>query len=206
MLSSLPLFDYAKMKVVASFSARNAPKEFLLDRNILPFQTLSSKSKRKIMNARNQNEELKKVSTVHEVELVYKRPVLKGATRIRTSKEVETVLRKVYDKNRLDLKEFFYIILTSHYNQVVGVAQLSMGTVSNTIVSIAEIMQLALLRNASGIILSHNHPSGNLSPSQNDRILTKDVQKAAKLFNISVLDHIILTSEGYYSFSDHGEV
>jgi len=65
-------------------------------------------------------------------------------------------------------------------------------------------MQVAINSNASGIILAHNHPSGNLKASQDDLNITKKVKEAAKLFDINLLDHLIVTTDGYYSLSDEG--
>lgn len=158
------------------------------------------------MKARNRNKKRKQTRTVNEVQLVYTRPILEGAKRIKTSADAISALRAVYDHDRIDLKEFFYVILLSRYNQVLGVAPLSIGSVSGTVVSVSEIVQLALLRNASGIVLSHNHPSGSLVPSGSDRILTHKIVQACKLFDIAVLDHVIVTSESYYSFADNREL
>ena len=73
-------------------------------------------------------------------------------------------------------------------------------------VDVKLIIQAALLANASAIIIAHNHPSGNLRPSIEDNRLTKRVAEAAKLFDIAVLDHLIVTSESFYSFSDNGDI
>ena len=73
-------------------------------------------------------------------------------------------------------------------------------------VDVKMIMQGALLANASVIILAHNHPSGNLNPSLEDRKLTEQVAEASKLFEIRVLDHLIVTSESFYSLSDNGYI
>lgn len=67
-------------------------------------------------------------------------------------------------------------------------------------------MQAAILANASGMILSHNHPSGNLLPSKQDDALTERISKAAKLFDIQLLDHVIVSDSGYYSYSDEGRL
>ena len=67
-------------------------------------------------------------------------------------------------------------------------------------------MQAAILGNASGIILTHNHPSGNLQPSKQDDVLTEKLRDAAKLFDIRLLDHIIISDCGYYSYLDEGRL
>jgi DNA repair protein RadC len=81
-----------------------------------------------------------------------------------------------------------------------------MGSTSGTTVNLKEIFQLVLKTNAVAIILCHNHPSGNLKPSNADIALTKRIKSLADVVDIAVLDHIILTSEGYYSLSDEGHL
>ncbi len=141
---------------------------------------------------------------VHEVEITYSRPILEGAYRITSSNDAEILLRKIYPPKRIDYKEFFYVLLLSRYSQVLGVAHISTGSTSGTVINVPEIIQLALLSNASSIILSHNHPSGNLKPSDADIAMTKRVQEVCALLEIKVLDHLILSSESYYSFADAG--
>ena len=85
-----------------------------------------------------------------------------------------------------------------------GIYEASTGGVSGTVADAKLIFIAALKTNASGIILSHNHPSGNLKPSKADEALTCKLKEAGKFLDIIVMDHIIVTSEGYFSFSDEG--
>ena len=80
------------------------------------------------------------------------------------------------------------------------------GTTDASLVDVRHVLREAILRKASRIILCHNHPSGTLHPSTHDDRLTRQVQEAAKLFNISLLDHIIFTDNGYYSYADEGRL
>lgn len=80
------------------------------------------------------------------------------------------------------------------------------GATTGVMVDICLIITAALKANARAIILSHNHPSGNLKPSEADRNLTKSIQSVTRLLNIRLLDHVIVTDEGYYSFTDEGEL
>lgn len=98
--------------------------------------------------------------------------------------------------------EEFWILLLNRANKVVHMANLSKGGITGTNVDVRLILKLAIEHNAVGIILAHNHPSGNLKPSQNDITLTKSVQQAAALLDISVLDHLIIADSSYYSFAD----
>ncbi|MDZ7650383.1 MAG: JAB domain-containing protein [Cytophagales bacterium] len=95
-------------------------------------------------------------------------------------------------------------MLTNRANKVLGIFELSTGGVSGTVADPKLIFAAALKGAASGMILAHNHPSGNLQPSQADLDLTKKIREAGKLLEIQLLDHVIVTSEGYYSFADEG--
>lgn len=102
------------------------------------------------------------------------------------------------------LHEEFWIILLNKANKVLNKVLISKGGQSATVVDAKVIFKAALEHNASSIILAHNHPSGNLSPSQEDMNITKKIVSAAKLIDFSVLDHIIMTDKAYYSFADEG--
>ena len=78
--------------------------------------------------------------------------------------------------------------------------------ITETSVDVRVILQAALLTNSVALVLAHNHPSGNLRPSRQDMEITKQVKEAAKLIRITVIDHLILTDAGYYSFSDEGQL
>ena len=102
--------------------------------------------------------------------------------------------------------EEFWIILLKRNNQVIRKEQVSFGGVSGTIVDPKIIFKKALDNLASGMILVHNHPSGNLKPSQADIQLTKKLKTSGELLEIPIYDHIIFTDHGYYSFSDQAMI
>ena len=104
----------------------------------------------------------------------------------------------------MEFKEEFYIILLNRANKVLGWYKVSEGGMSGTVVDPKLVFSIALKSMASAILLSHNHPSGNLKPSNEDINLTKRLKEAGALLEIPVLDHLILTSDGYYSFADEG--
>jgi len=104
----------------------------------------------------------------------------------------------------LEHKEYFYVMLLNQANKVLGISQISSGGVSGTVADPKMIFQTALKANASSVILAHNHPSGNLTPSDADIALTKKLKEAGKFLDIQVLDHIILTVDNYKSFADDG--
>jgi len=99
-------------------------------------------------------------------------------------------------------KEQFWVILLNRANRILKKEQISSGGVSGTVADPKIIFKAALDQYASSIILVHNHPSGNLKPSQADIDLTNKMKAAGKLLEIPVLDHIIFGDEGYFSFAD----
>jgi DNA repair protein RadC len=111
--------------------------------------------------------------------------------------------RKCFDSDMIDWKEEFIVIALNRANKAIGFYKISSGGITGTVADPRVIFQFALLCNASTIILSHNHPSGNKKPSEGDREITHKVAEVGRLLDIKVLDHIIVTSEGYYSFSEN---
>lgn len=100
--------------------------------------------------------------------------------------------------------EQFWILLLSRSNQLLSKVQISSGGVSATVVDARLIFKPALESLASGIILFHNHPSGNLKPSHQDLEITKKLVTGAKSLDLKILDHLIISERGYYSFKDEG--
>lgn len=119
-----------------------------------------------------------------------------------------TSSRSVYDLVAADLldlpHEEFWILLLNRANQVMAKSKVSVGGVSGTVADPKVIFQKGLEILASGIILVHNHPSGNLKPSQADIDLTKKLREGGQLLDMPVLDHVIFGESGYYSFADEG--
>lgn len=100
--------------------------------------------------------------------------------------------------------EQFHILLLNRANYIIGTRQISAGGMSGTVVDPKVIFYKALQAKASGIILSHNHPSGNLRPSEADIQLTKKLRDGGRLLEIAVLDHLIVANNRFYSFADEG--
>lgn len=142
---------------------------------------------------------------VAEVELVYKTKV-KASERplIKDSKDIHNVLRQIWDENKIEMQEQFKAIFLNRGNRVIGVYDASTGGICGTVADPRLILAAAIKSLAVSIILSHNHPSGNLKPSRADEELTLKIKEAAKYHDIRVIDHIIITSESYYSFADEG--
>jgi DNA repair protein RadC len=100
--------------------------------------------------------------------------------------------------------ENFWILLLNRANKIISKAQISDGGVSGTVADPKKIFKISLEQNASSIILCHNHPSGNIKPSDADLKLTKKIRNAGEFLDIHVLDHIIIGEEKYFSFADEG--
>jgi DNA repair protein RadC len=100
--------------------------------------------------------------------------------------------------------EEFWIIILNRSNHVIGLKMISEGGISGTVVDPKKIFKIALDNHASSIILGHNHPSGAKYPSDADQKITKKIVNAGLLLEISVLDHLIITDAGFYSFGDDG--
>jgi len=123
--------------------------------------------------------------------------------KITSSKDAYDVIKA----DLLDLEyEEFWVLLLNRANQVIKKERISAGGVSGTVADPKIIFKKALDELASGIILVHNHPSGNLNPSQADIQLTTKVKEGGKLLDISVLDHLIFANQGYFSFADEGRM
>jgi len=105
-----------------------------------------------------------------------------------------------------DHVEYFYVLYLNRNNQVLGNHLISKGGFTGTVIDIRVIFQVALKVCATSIICLHNHPSGNLTPSDADLSITRKIKDAGKILEISLLDHLIITSESFYSFADNGDL
>ena len=124
--------------------------------------------------------------------------------KITSSTSAYEILKSYWNEGRLELQEEFKVILLNRANDVLGIYNMSKGGVAGTVVDIKLLFAVALKCNASGIVISHNHPSGNLNPSDADRAITKKIKQASEIFDIKMIDHIIITHLGYFSFLDNG--
>lgn len=131
---------------------------------------------------------------------------MKGLTpdskpKMTSSKDIYKVLRASME----DLQhEMFKVIFLNQNNSIITIKTLSEGGIAGTVVDPRLIFKEALNQTAVAIILAHNHPSGNLKPSQSDLNITQKMISAGKLLEIKVLDHLIISEQGYYSFADEG--
>ncbi len=100
--------------------------------------------------------------------------------------------------------EEFWILLLNRSNKVIDKFMASKGGITGTVIDVRSIMKIAVEKVATSMILCHNHPSGNLSPSDADLQITNKLKEAGKIMEIQVLDHLIITQKGYFSFADNG--
>ena len=142
---------------------------------------------------------------VAEIELVYKTKV-KASERsfINSSKTAYQLALQSRNPNTIEFFEQFKIRLINQSNKVLGIYEVSSGGISGTVVDLRLIFAAALKANAVSLIMIHNHPSGQIRPSEADKQITRKVREAGSILNITLLDHLIITPETYYSFADDG--
>lgn len=144
------------------------------------------------------------MTTIANLELKAKKtPSNFEKVKIISSNDAFKVIKQFYFDD-IDIFESFFILCLNRNNQTIAYAKISQGGVAGTVVDIKLIAKYAIDCLASGVILAHNHPSGDLKPSNEDLAITKKVKEGLKILDIQVLDHLILTSQGYLSFGDEG--
>jgi len=124
--------------------------------------------------------------------------------KVSSSHSAYEILLPHWKRKTIELHEEFKVLLLNRSNQALGVYHLSKGGVSGTIVDAKLIFSVALKCNASNIILAHNHPSGNRKPSSADLSITRKIKQGCSLLDLALLDHLILTKDGFLSFADEG--
>lgn len=142
-------------------------------------------------------------NAIGEMKVSYK-TYAKPMGKITGSQSVYEFLRKVWDEDLIEYQEQFCLLLLSRFNFITAFHFVSTGGTAGTVVDPKMVFQSALLCNASSIILAHNHPSGNLSPSDQDKRLTERLIRIARDLDMPILDHMILTKDSYFSFADQG--
>ena len=119
----------------------------------------------------------------------------------------QLLINRVFDADTIGYKETFKVLLLNNANKIIGYTTISEGGLTSTIVDVRMILQTALVSNATSIILTHNHPSGNPRPSGHDDNLTRKIKSACELMDIRLLDHIIVTPyDSFFSYCDEGRL
>jgi DNA repair protein RadC len=150
-----------------------------------------------------QIKDIEKDFRVKEVDLTFKEERLIYNT-IKSSNDAYKFVKEIIGDG-IEIQEHFIVLYMNHANKVIGYYRHTKGTINSTQVDIEMIVAVALKVLAKALVLSHNHPSGNVNPSKQDQELTKKVKAACKYFDIAVLDHIIATKNEYHSFADNAD-
>ena len=143
-------------------------------------------------------------NTISEYSLKYTKSEIQK-TKITTSESASNVIRKFYFDD-INIYESFFILLLNRANNTTGFAKISQGGTAGTVVDIKIIAKYAVEALSSAVIICHNHPSGNITPSEADINITKKVKDVLLLLDIKLIDHIILSENTYYSFADNGNL
>ena len=142
---------------------------------------------------------------VAEVELVYRNKTkARERRRVITSQEAYDLFLQTWDDDKIELQEQFRIMLLDRGNRCMGISTIATGGISSCVVDLKIAFAAALKARASGIIMAHNHPSGETRPSEHDKRLTNIFAQAGGVLDIPVLDHIVVTKDGYTSMADEG--
>jgi len=142
---------------------------------------------------------------VNEIQISYKERVPASFwKKISSSQDASELLYEHWNKNTIEVQESFKVVLLNNSNKVKGIYQLSQGGITGTMIDLRILFAVILKTLSVAIILTHNHPSGKLTPSEADKRITQKIKNAAALFDINVLDHLIIVPNGdYYSFADN---
>lgn len=139
-----------------------------------------------------------------EISVSYKSTeFVRPSSKVTGADDVYKLLQPVF-QDFVEHHEEFWIVLLNRANKVLGVSQIGKGGLAGTVADPKIIFQCALKANACSIIIAHNHPSGQLNPSQADISLTAKIKEAGKMLDLPLLDHLIMTAETFYSFQNEG--
>jgi len=143
---------------------------------------------------------------VNEISIEYQGNFkMKEAPKINSSVSAVELLFDRWDKDRIGLQECFKVLLLNNSNKVKGIFEVSSGGITGTLVDVRILFAVILKSLTTSVILCHNHPSGNLKPSEADKRLTQKIKNAGDFLDIKLLDHLIITPDGdYFSFADEG--
>ena len=139
--------------------------------------------------------------SVSEVKLTYES---KHRKKMKADTSAKAYVLLMNNWEQIEYRESFKILLLDITRQVLGINTVSMGGLSDAQVDVRMILQAALLAKADGIVICHNHPSGNVKPSFRDDMMTVKINKACRAMDIELIDHLIIAPYGYYSYADEG--
>ena len=147
-----------------------------------------------------------KAYKIPQIRLSYVADVTTDVKRANTSSICADLLRASFEEGELDYREWFKVMYLNRALKPLGIQTISMGGTASTLIDAKVIFSGALLSNAHSIVLCHNHPSGSLRPSPEDDKITRKLVDGAKLLDLRITDHIIITSSAHYSYVDEGRL
>ncbi|MDF0719977.1 JAB domain-containing protein [Kaistella sp. PBT33-4] len=142
-------------------------------------------------------------NNVAEIQVSYSPQKILDFKVVDSKKSFELMLQK-WEQGRIEMQEEVKLLLLNRNNKVLGIYSLATGGITSCVVDVRIILAVALKALATGIILVHNHPSGNLAPSVDDKKITEQLNLSCKLIGITLVDHLIITRDDYFSFADEG--
>ena len=145
-------------------------------------------------------------SNIPEINISYTRQDKAFIGMVGNSKDVADFIRSIYEPNSIELQEHFFVLFLNQRNEIIGYYKHSKGAINATVADVRIILATALKSLAVSLIIAHNHPSGSLTASDADKKLTEKLKEAAKMMEINLVDHIIVTPKSYLSFADQGLV
>ena len=151
----------------------------------------------------------KEILKACDVEISY-RPKIKMIDRPQLKSSVDIYMflmeNEIFNPDTIEYKEYFKVILFNRSNRVLGILHLSEGGIDHTVVDIQQVMQGIILANSVIVAIAHNHPSSNCKPSREDDSITMMIKNACKLFNILLIEHLIISPYSFYSYADEGKL
>ena len=146
-----------------------------------------------------------KQNQIAEISISYT-PSRYNQTKILSTQDAYDVLKEFFARETISLQEQFVVMYLNSCQNVLGIYNASKGGITGTVADIRLILGVALKTASTAMIIAHNHPSGNLKPSLADEVLTKKLKDAAALLDVNLLDHLIVSNTGFYSFADEGKM
>lgn len=145
-----------------------------------------------------------KLISIKEIDISYTYGTAKAEReQIKSSKDAFHIFHSRIE-NSIEYKETFMLLVLNNSNDILGIKVISEGGITATIVDVRLIFQTILKAHGTAFIIAHNHPSGKLYPSDADKTLTEKIKQGAKVLDLTLLDHLIITKTAYYSFADEG--
>lgn len=143
------------------------------------------------------------MNQISEIKVSYS-PKVKNIDRTKISSSQQVYNLVLSDWDEINIRETMKVLFLNRANKVIGIYELSKGGITGTVVDIRLLFAAVLKSLSCSVILIHNHPSGNLKPSEADIRITNKIKEAGKLLDIQILDHLIITEDEYFSLSDEG--